>query len=194
MSESFLPKFLVMVDCEMSGVRSSHDELLQVSALKLKLEGSQYQVYDDHFDEYLAYPGVPTRQFHKDHLVHIFKKCNESKTTPAQLKEKLHKWLGSLKGDVIPTGDCVPTDIAFLKAKNCIDEQFYGDDDKPIKGTFHYEYWDMNALKDLSRTIHGSKYEVDGVDKEHEHDGLIDCYNQVLELNASIRVILGGKL
>jgi oligoribonuclease (3'-5' exoribonuclease) len=190
MADLFLPESLCMIDAEMTGVIPSKDALLQVSALKLKLNKQmQYEVVGDHFDEYLCYKGQPTTSFHKKYLTHIFEKCNESSLTPEGLKKKLHSWLGDLKGKVIPTGDCVPHDIYFLKVHKCIDEGYY-EDDKPVPGTFHYEFWDMNPLKDISRQIVGNKYEVEGVDKENQHDALVDCLNQTLELNHALKILL----
>jgi oligoribonuclease (3'-5' exoribonuclease) len=66
MADLFLPESLCMIDAEMTGVIPSKDALLQVSALKLKLNKQmQYEVVGDHFDEYLCYKGQPTTSFHK---------------------------------------------------------------------------------------------------------------------------------
>ena len=82
----------------------------------------------------------------------------------------------------------------FLKEKGCIDESDIGDSG-PIPGTFHYEYFDMNAPKALSRFKEGKKEDkksMSGFDEENIHDALVDCRNQTLELNYVLRNLLKG--
>lgn len=186
----FLPENLVMLDCEMTGVVPERDALLQVAMLKLKWAGNKYAAYDEPLVAYLHYEGQPETEFHKKYLSHIFKKCNASDLTPEKLKAQIHQWLGDLKGTVTPVGDCVPTDVSFLYAKGCADRPDISKDGKQIPGTFYYEFFDMNAAKALARQKVGEKFKVPGMDEENIHDALVDCKNQLLELNKFIEVLL----
>lgn len=184
-----LPELLVMIDCEMTGVLPQKDSLLQVAALKLRREGNQYKKEGEPFVQYLEYHGKPENKFQKQYLTHIFKKCNQSKLQPSELKSKLHDWLGpEYLGKAIPVGDCVPTDIAFLWKNDCIDLQHYVDD-KPVLGTFHYEFFDMNAPKEMARVKMGGKFDTPDLDP-NEHDALVDCENQTKELNQILKILL----
>jgi len=188
-SEQFLPTDLVMLDCEMTGVVPKRDQLLQVAALKLRLDDRRYRVVGEPLNEFLAYRGQPSNDFHRKYLVHVFQRCNASNLTPQQLKVKLHAWLGPLRGKVQPVGDCVPTDVAFLLEKGCADGNDIGDSG-PIPGTFSYEFFDLNAVKAIARAKAGSKFDKQLPLDPGVHDALVDCQNQLLELNAFLDRLL----
>src|SRR5690554_5982897 len=133
--KTFLPEHLVMLDCEMAGVVPERDALLQVAMLRLRLQGNQYVVEGEPLVLYLQHEGQPQNSFHRKYLKHIFKRCNESDLQPEAAKEKICDWLGDLKGQVQPCGDCVPTDMAFLRAKGLIDPSDFDESGKPIPGT-----------------------------------------------------------
>ncbi len=185
----FLPQNLIMVDCEMTGVREDRDHLLQAAFTMLDFQNGQYVETKEPLVLYMPYAGQPENDFQKKFLTHIFKKCNESTLTPEQGKEQLHAWLGELKGKVTPVGDCVPTDIAFLKAAGLVDRPDI-DDDGPIPGTFHYEFFDLNSVKAFARQLKGEKFAISGLDEDNIHDALVDCRNQTIELNAFVNVLL----
>lgn len=185
-SESFLPDRLVMLDCEMTGVLPKRDHLLQIAALKLEREGICYKQVEESFVLYLAYAGRPSNEFHRKYLTHIFDQCNKSTISPPEAKKLLHDWLGDWRGHVTPTGDCVPTDIAFLLEKGCADPS-----DIDVPGTFHFEFFEMNPLKLVARHLLRSKFETPGLNKEGIHDALVDCGNQLLELNHILAILLG---
>jgi oligoribonuclease (3'-5' exoribonuclease) len=187
--EPFLPEHLVMVDCEMVGVRPDRDALLQVAMLKLQRCGNEYKVLKDPLNAFLAYPGQPHNDFHKQFLTHVFKKCNQSKLTPAELREQVHAWLGPLKGTATPVGDCVSTDIDFLLHNKVIDRSDIVNG-KPVPGTFHYESFDLNPVKLITRHRLGHKAKPEGA-YPREHDALADCVNQTLELNFFLKHLLG---
>lgn len=189
---SFLPERLVMLDCEMTGVDESKYKLLQAAFVKLELDGEQFKEVGEPLVLYFKHEGQPENNFHKKFLSHIFKECNQSELTGPEGQEKLHAWLGDWLGEVMPTGDCVPTDIAFLKQNGVVKRNDIVDDEQ-VPGTFHYEYWEMNPLKDISRHIKGEKYAVADLDEEGIHDGLVDCRNQTKELNAALAILLGGR-
>lgn len=193
-SESFLPPELVMVDCEMTGVKPHRDALLQIAMTKLKLQGIQYVEYDEPLVLYLHYEGAPQNEFQKEHLSEIIEMCNKSQLNADQAKVKIDAWLGELKGKVTPAGDCVPTDIRFLIEKGAIEENDI-DDNGQIPGTFHYEYFDANGIKAIARTKAGKKEDkagLPGFDQENEHDALVDCRNQTIELNYYLNILLGA--
>lgn len=185
----FLPQNLVMVDCEMTGVREDRDHLLQAAFTMLEFQNGQYVETKEPLVLYMPYDGQPENKFQKQYLTHIFKKCNESTLTASEGKDLLHEWLGDLKGEVTPVGDCVPTDIAFLKAAGIIDRPDI-DDNGPIPGTFHYEFFDLNAVKAFARQLKGEKFAISGLDEDNIHDALVDCRNQTVELNAFVNVLL----
>lgn len=187
--ESFLPEYLIMTDCEMVGVCPGRDALLQVAMLKLKLVGKEYKVVGKPLVAYLNHQGQPERDFHKKFLVHVFKRCNRSDLTPAKLKEIIHTWLGDLKGKVMPTGDCISTDIDFLLTNQCIDRSDIAANGNPIPGTFHYESFDLNPIKIIARHKAGEKVKPEVYPVEH--DALADCVNQTIELNHWIKLLLG---
>lgn len=187
----FLPDDLVMLDCEMTCVQPKRDDLLQVAMLKLKRNGYQYEVVGEPLVLYLKTDRKPETGFHKKYLAHIFELCNKSTTTPEMAKQRIESWLGDLRGRVTPTGDCVPTDVAFLLEKGLITAPDIVDD-KPVPGTFHYEFADMNLPKAIARHKLRRK-ETDeeiGADKENIHDALVDCQNQLLELNFYLKACL----
>jgi len=185
----FLPEYLIMLDAEMVGVCPERDALLQVACLKLKLFGTEYKTDRVPFVKYLQHDGQPTNDFHRTYLQDIFRRCNQSTLTPHQLKIALHEWLGPLKGIVTPAGDCVMTDLAFLYQHACADRPDIAPNGQPIPGTFHYEAFDIHVLKMLAYQKMGVKQKPPLLDIEH--DALADCFNQTLELNYFIKVLLG---
>ena len=92
----FLPRNLVMVDCEMTGVIPSRDHLLQCAALKLELDDNantttpQYKVVGEPYVAYFHYQGKPVGDFQNKYLRPIFDKCKESDLTPAKFKDQFH--------------------------------------------------------------------------------------------------------
>lgn len=179
----FLPKKLVMVDAEFSGLDPQKDELLQVAMLKMELVGDQYEAVEEPLNVFLKSDLRPFRKFHHDFLTHIFDACNSSEITTFDLKEIIHQWMGTEWKSLTPCGECVPCDIEFLYAKGCLDRPGYDENEQPIKGTFHYEYFDLNALKLVARHKFGEKLKPDNLDEENIHDALVDCQNQLKELN-----------
>jgi len=190
---NFLPERLVMVDCEMTGVVASRDALLQVGMLKLLLNKDLmcYEQVDDDLLAYLHHDGEPTNDFQRKFLLPVYEQCKISTLKPNDLKTQIHNWLGDWKGEATPVGDCVPTDIAFLLANDCIDPCDYDDAGNSVKGTFHYEFFDLNAVKAIARSKVGDKFEIPGIDKDGVHDAIVDCNNQLLELNSFIEILLG---
>lgn len=190
--EAFLPEYLVMVDCEMTGVIPKRDELLQIAMLKLKLDGIQYVEEGEPLVLYLHTDKQPESGFQQKYLTHIFEQCNESQMTPQEAQQRVHDWLGKqLLGKVMPCGDCVPTDIAFLKEKGIITESDF-ENNKPKEGTFHYEFFEMNSIKAIARHLTGAKESLSDLDEENIHDALVDCRNQTIEMNHYIKTLLGG--
>jgi oligoribonuclease (3'-5' exoribonuclease) len=185
-----LPQDLVMIDCEMTGVNPDKHDLLQVAALKLKLDDGQYTTTGEPFMLYLHSDETPQNDFHKKYLTPVYEECNKSDKTPEDLKAEFHTWLGDLKGKVMPVGDCVPTDVNFLYTSKGGDRPDIGDDG-PIEGTFHYEYFEMHPLKLVAEEISGGKLKVEGLDEENVHDALVDCRNQLLDLNHCLKVLRG---
>ena len=185
--EMFLPPKLIMIDCEMTGVVPERDHLLQVAMLKLELKNNQYVEIGEPLVEYLGYPGKPMNEFQKQYLMQIIDKCNQSRLKPCDLKNKISKWLGSDAGKVMPCGDCIPTDIAFLYSKGCIERPDICDKGS-IPGTFHYEFFDLNAIKAIARQKTGAKEKLE-LD-ENIHDALVDCRNQTKELNHFLAILL----
>ena len=187
---SFLPDKLVMLDLEMTGVIPKRDDILQIAAIKLELQGNQYVEIEKPLVVYLHHAGSPENDFQKKFLSEIFKLCNESEVTPEDAKKALEGWLGDWWGKVTPVGDCVPTDIAFLLEKGIITSPDIGDDGQ-IPSTFHYEFFDLNSVKAFARQKLGEKFEIPGADLVGIHDGLVDCRNQLLELNLYLEILLG---
>jgi len=188
--ENFLPEDLVMIDCEMTGVVPERDHLLQVAMLKLKLKNNQYEIQGEPLVQYFPYDGQPENDFQREYLTDIFKKCNESILTDEEAKLQIESFLGPLKGKAIPTGDCVPTDMAFLYKRGLLDVPDIKDDEE-LPGTFHFEFFELNPLKAVARQKMAYKFDVAGVDKEGIHDALVDCENQTKELNMYLDVLLG---
>lgn len=187
-SEAFLPEKLVMIDCEMTGVIPTRDKLLQVAMVKLELKNKQYNQVGQPLVEYLSYDGKPHNEFHKKYLADIFKICNASKLTSPELKIKIHDWLGKdFLGKATPVGDCVPVDMSFLYANDCINYPDIGDEGS-ILGTFHYEFFDMNSFKLIAREKTGEKEKLDL--NKNAHDALVDCQNQIKELNHCLKILL----
>jgi oligoribonuclease (3'-5' exoribonuclease) len=187
---TFLPQYLVMIDCEMTGVVPGRDKLLQVGMVKLWLADNEYVSMGNPLELYLPYRGRPSNDFQKKYLTHIFDQCNQSTLTIQKGREIIKDYLGDIWGVATPTGDCISCDMSFLYQANLIDRPDINDDG-PIKGTFHYEQFDLNPIKLVARQKLGAKPEIEGIDKENIHDALTDCYNQIKELNFYIKYILG---
>lgn len=186
---SFLPARLVMVDCEMTGLDPAVDDVIQLSCLKLELEGIQYKAVDE-FNIYIHTDKQPESDFAKKYLIDIYRKANSSTITYPDAKELLHGWLSDeWLNQASPTGDCVPTDILFLYVKGVINLGRY-EGDTPVPGTFHYEYFEANPLKLLARTKAGFKFDKQLPRIPGDHDAMVDCKNQLTELNGIIEVLL----
>jgi len=189
---SFLPEKLVMIDCEMTGLQLKSDIILQVAMLKLSLDSSNNYQIDSEFEGFMYTDRVPTSEFDKTYLKHIYQKCNNKNTSrsPEELRYEIKNFIGKDRGTLMPVGDCVPTDIEFLLHAGLIDRNYYRND-RPIVGTLHYEFFEMNSLKLVARHRLGYKFDANLSDiQEGKHDALVDCKNQLIELNAILNAIL----
>jgi oligoribonuclease (3'-5' exoribonuclease) len=186
---NFLPDHLVMVDCEMTGVRPEEHSLLQVAMVKLCLIEGQYRFNPNILVAYLKNDASPSTPFHFEFLSHIFEKCNKSTLTCSELKAQISDWLGDLRGKVMPTGDCISCDMEFLYKNECIDRSGYLNDGTPVLGTFHYEQFDLNPIKLIARQKTGEKSKP-AKSFAGKHDAVVDCFNQILELNHFIKILL----
>lgn len=184
--DGFLPEKLIMCDLEMTGVVPKRDDILQIAMLKLKLESNQYIKVEEPLVVYLKHDGSPSNDFQKEFLTHIFEKCNKSDVVAEDAKKQINKWLGEWRGKVSLTGDCVPTDFAFLTEKGIAD---VSDIDNP--GSFHYEFFEINPIKLIARHLLGEKEKLEldpGI-----HDALVDCENQLKELNYYLDILCKNK-
>jgi oligoribonuclease (3'-5' exoribonuclease) len=185
----FLPEKLAMIDCEMDGVVAKRDDILQIAICKLKLDGNSYSQDGEPLVIYVHNGGQPKNDFHKKYLSDIFKKCNESKVTYEDAKKQISDWLGEYKGCVV-TGDAIQSDMFFMIEKGVIE---VGDivDGEAVSGTFHYEMFDINPIKCVARTKIGQKENKEelGLD-DGIHDALVDCQNQLKELNYFLSILL----
>jgi oligoribonuclease (3'-5' exoribonuclease) len=188
---TFLPQRLVMVDCEMTGLNMAKDDIIQLAALKLMLKNGQYVQVGQEFNQFVHTDKEPESQFARQYMVEIYRKAQQSKLNYQDLGSLFKVWLGDWLGKVSPAGDCVPTDIMFLVNKGVITTSYY-EGDEPVEGTFFYEFFDMNALKAAARTKVGSKFDKQLKRLPGDHDALIDCKNQTMELNAFLKVLIGG--
>lgn len=193
--EIFLPKSLVMVDLEMTGVIPERDDVLQVAMLKLELQHMDprdygYLVKGEPLELFIHSDKKPSNDFHREFLVDIFDKANNSDLSAEEAKTNIHDWLGDLKGLATPCGDAVHNDLMFLYAKGLIDR---GDivNNKSVPGSFHYEVFDLNGLKCLSRQANNGREELeleDGI-----HNAMVDCRNQLKELNWYLKILLNER-
>lgn len=188
-AQSFLPDRLVMLDCEMTGLNVATDDVIQIAALKLERDGVQYRATGTPFNMFLHTDLQPESEFARTHMVDIYKKANASTMGYAEARIALKEWLGDWWSIVSPAGDCVPTDVMFLAQKGVISLSHYVGD-VPVPGTFHYEYFDMNAIKAIARTRVTYKFDKELKRLPGDHDALIDCYNQLTEMNAFLDVLL----
>jgi oligoribonuclease (3'-5' exoribonuclease) len=185
----FMPSRLVMIDCEMTGLDPKVDDVIQIAALRLLWEGDEYQVVEEPFNIFLHTDKQPQSEFARTHLTEIYKAANESPNSTDDAHGMLKTWLGDWYGKVSPCGDCVPTDILFLYMKNIISLSHF-DGDTPVDGTFHYEFADMHFIKACARQKMGRKFDRDVPRLAGDHDALVDCKNQLNEMNAIIKVLL----
>jgi oligoribonuclease len=191
----FMPERLIMLDCEMTGLDPKKDDVIQIAALKLEYVSGRYQVpadmnsEDAEFNIFLHTDLAPISEFARKYMVDVYRKANESRIDYKMARALLDEWLGPWRGKVSPCGDCVPTDILFLYMKDVIDLSHY-DGDTPVDGSMHYEYFDMNAIKAVARQKVGRKFDRDVERLAGDHDALIDCRNQLTEMNAIIEVLL----
>jgi oligoribonuclease (3'-5' exoribonuclease) len=186
--QNFLPAALIMIDLEMTGVIPDRDDILQIAMLKLTLKGNQYEVSGEPLEIFVHSDKKPSNDFHRKFLMRVFAKSNESEVDAPAAKQMISKWLGDLEGKVVPTGDAIQCDLAFLYAKGVITR---GDivNDENVPGTFNHEIFDLNALKCVSRQKLGAKEDLDL--EEGIHDAMVDCRNQLVELNSYLSTLLG---
>lgn len=188
--KSFLPEKMVMIDLEMTGVVAKRDDILQIAMIKLKLDGIEYKADGEPLVIYMKTDKKPSNDFHEKYLKDIFVKANESDVDAEKAKSMITDFLGDYKGSVA-TGDAIQSDMSFLIEKGCVD---VGDivDGNPVSGTFHYEMFDINPIKCLARTKVGQKEDKKelGLD-DGIHDALVDCQNQLKELNHFIGILIG---
>jgi len=186
----FMPERLVMLDCEMTGLDVPKDDLIQIAALKLELQGMSYvQTSDPEFNIFLHTDQVPKSDFARQHLSDIYRKANASKINYVEAHKLYNDWLGDWRGKVSPCGDCVPTDIMFMFAKGVITLSHY-DGDTPVDGSHYYEFFDMNSIKAVARQKAGTKFDRQVPRIPGDHDALVDCKNQLAEMNAIIAMLL----
>ena len=186
--QTFLLPKLVMIDLEMTGVVPERDDILQIAMLKLRLDDNSYAVVGEPLEIFLHSGRNPENAFQREFLVDIFKACNQSSTTIQEARDQIAEWLAQDEYTVsTPVGDAIHQDMAFLYNKGLIDR---GDivDDKPVAGTFHYEMFDLNVLKLVSRQKTGVKESLE-LDKGI-HNAMVDCKNQLVELNHYLQVLL----
>jgi len=188
-ASTFMPDRLVMIDCEMTGLDPKADDLIQIAAIKLELQGDQYIETGPDLNFFIHTDKQPASEFARKYMSDVYKQANESTVDYVQAKAILDSWLGDWKGEVSPCGDCVPTDVLFMYMKGVIGLSRY-EGDTPVKGTFHYEYFDMNAIKALARQKKGYKFDKELERLPGDHDALVDCRNQLVEMNAIIKVLL----
>lgn len=190
--QQFLPQRLVMLDCEMTGLNVPVDDVIQIAALKLELQGGQYvQTSGPEFNIFLHTDKKPESEFARKNMGLIYEEANKSTINYVEARKLLHEWLGDWCGKVSPAGDCVPTDILFLFAKGVISLSHF-DGDTPVEGSFHFEYWDMNAIKAIARQKAGTKFDRMLPRIPGDHDALVDCKNQLTEMNGIIAMLLSG--
>lgn len=188
LDKTFLPSKLLMLDLEMTGLDPKSDDILQVAALKLELLGSSY-VETSSFDVALHTKLDPSNDFQRKYQTALFDRCRNSTIDYQELKKLFYEFLGEDLGELSPCGDCVPTDVLFLYAKDVIELSRY-EGDTPVKGTLHYEYFDMHSMKMVMRQKLGYKADKDLVVSGGQHDGLVDCRNQLIELNFILHQLL----
>jgi len=188
-STNFLPEKLVMIDCEMTGLNVAVDDVIQIAALKLERLDNQYIARGEPLNLFLHTDLQPHSEFARTHMREVYKKANASDLTYEQARDILKAWLGDWWSLVSPVGDCVPTDIRFLAEKGVIQTSYY-DQDTPVPGTFHFEFFEINPLKLVARTKVGYKFDKELKVLPGAHDALIDCYNQLTELNAILETLL----
>lgn len=188
-STSFLPDRLVMIDCEMTGLNFKTDDVIQIAALKLERIGSQYVSRGEPLNLFLHTDLQPHSEFARTHMIEVYKKANASDLGYEEARDQLKEWLGDWWSQVSPVGDCVPTDIRFLAEKGVISTSYY-EQDTPVPGTFHFEFFEINPLKLVARTKVGYKFDKELKVLPGAHDALIDCYNQLTELNAILETLL----
>ena len=187
-SQEFLPKKLLMLDCEMTGLDPRADDVIQLACIKLTLVNGQY-VPSEEFNEFVHTDKQPETEFAKTHMMEVYEQANASTMDYAGLRSKLETFLGDDVGLLSPCGDCVPTDVMFLYMKDVISlSKFNGD--TPVAGTLHYEYFDANSIKLVARHKEGYKFDKELPLLPGAHDALIDCKNQTMELNAILKVLL----
>ncbi len=186
--ENFLPSHLLMLDCEMTGLVPQDHDILQVSALLLKLEETQYTVVRS-FNKYLHSKATPTDEFQRKYLSEIMFQCNNSVETAVSVNLALENFLEKHLGTIQPCGDCVSTDLEFLLNKGVIRRNYFKEN-VAVTGTFNYEVFELNSIKAIARHKIGSKFDKLLPLESGIHNALVDCRNQVQELNAFLKVLL----
>jgi oligoribonuclease (3'-5' exoribonuclease) len=181
-----------MLDCEMSGLRPETDDLLQIAMLDLRLNNTGFQYVEVNYLNVYPYSAKkPVSSFDAEFLSEIYEEANRSEETADSLRMGIRTFVGQTEiGKVQPCGDCVPTDVSFLKAKGLIDSGYYTVDNVAVPGTFSYEFFEMNSIKTMARHRTGYKFDKQLPLAKGVHDALVDCRNQLIELNAIIKVLL----
>lgn len=182
-----IPEKIIMLDGEFDGVIPERDELLELSMIKciFDKEEKQYKVGKKYLELYIKTDAQPTRDFHREHLKECFERCNKSETTMEDARIAIEEFIGDWYGQAWPAGDCVTTDIGFLRQNKLLVDNDYDEDDNEVKGTVDFRIMEIAPLKRIAKCLGWKKPETNLA----EHRSLNDCYNQLGELNSILKFI-----
>lgn len=200
-----------MIDIEATGIDPAREELLSVGILEVEWNGN-FWVAGRGREWIVRYEGEPQSEFAKEHMVELFRKCNDAPLlTTERLRWEVLEFLRSCgpKGcdDTYFMGwNCSNFDLPFLIAKGVLQAGRYETIDGKDKmvGDFHYRIYEMGGAVSLTQNVKSykdrGKLLADARDMDVEpkafppgkqHDALYDCYTQLKTLNGLIKIARG---
>lgn len=184
-----LPKKVLMIDAEFTGLDPQIHDILQLAMIKCSLDPETwtYKVSPHAFNEFIHTVLTPVNKFHIEHLSDAYSKANASTNDYNSIKKKVEEFIGDWKGQAWASGDCVFTALSFIYAKGIFTPNSYLEDDTPVPGTIDYRPFEMKPLKVLAQSMGWEKPK----DELREHDALNDCVNQIKELNSCLAFFKG---
>ena len=84
----------------------------------------------------------------------------------------------------------------FLFENNILERSYYEKNGKEIEGTLHYDYFEISSLFSILEMVYGLSPDQRRAftrknNEPGSHDALVDCHNQLREINLCLDYITG---
>lgn len=195
-----------MLDIETTGVDIAADDILQIAILEATWNGDYWEA-GNRFERFVHSTKKPENAFAKAHMEGIYAIANrQPECDSAVIRADILQFFrrcGETPPDIFMMGKNVGSfDLPFMVAKEFLKPSGYAADSigqEHRTGDFHYRSYDVTSARavtanilrcDLSRVKERMQlYKTPNPIQSKAHDALWDCYDQLDELNALIRLV-----